>query len=73
MNTSFSVKYGSGSAQGEIYQDYVSFAGYNVSSQAFALVESVSEALLGGEISGLMGASALRTARFELPHHGVPD
>lgn len=58
MNTSFSVKYGSGSAQGEIFQDYVSFAGYNVSSQAFALVESVSETILGGEISGLMGASA---------------
>ncbi|GAA5937791.1 hypothetical protein JCM3775_002127 [Rhodotorula graminis] len=55
MNTSFSVKYGSGSAQGEIFQDYVSFAGYNVSSQAFALVESVSETILGGEISGLMG------------------
>ncbi|BGP37081.1 hypothetical protein JCM10450v2_000989 [Rhodotorula kratochvilovae] len=55
MNTSFSVRYGSGSAQGEIFQDYVSFAGYNVSSQAFALVESVSQDLLGGEISGLMG------------------
>ncbi|GAA5823701.1 hypothetical protein JCM3770_006683 [Rhodotorula araucariae] len=55
MNTSFSVRYGSGSAQGEIFQDYVSFAGYNVSNQAFAIVESVSQDLLGGEISGLMG------------------
>lgn len=36
-------------------QDYVAFAGYNVSSQAFALVESVSRDLLGGDISGLMG------------------
>ncbi|GAA5984801.1 hypothetical protein JCM11641_002744 [Rhodosporidiobolus odoratus] len=55
MNTSFSVRYGSGSAQGEIWQDYVGFAGYNVSSQGFALVEQVSEGLLSGEISGLMG------------------
>ncbi|BGP13053.1 hypothetical protein JCM10213_000942 [Rhodosporidiobolus nylandii] len=55
MNTSFSVRYGSGSAQGDIWQDYVSFAGYNVSSQGFALVEEVSEGLLSGEISGLMG------------------
>ena len=64
MNTSFSVKYGSGSAQGEIFQDYVSFAGYNVSSQAFALVESVSETILGGEISGLMGASLSLSRSF---------
>ncbi|GAA5881461.1 hypothetical protein JCM3774_005090 [Rhodotorula dairenensis] len=55
MNTSFSVRYGSGQAQGEMMQDFVAFAGYNVSSQAFALVESVSQDLLGGEISGLMG------------------
>lgn len=56
MNTSFLVKYGSGSAQGEIVQDYVSFGGYNVSNQAFAVVDSVSRDLLGGDIGGLMGA-----------------
>ncbi|BGP22010.1 aspartic-type endopeptidase [Rhodotorula toruloides] len=55
MNTSFLVKYGSGSAQGEIVQDYVSFGGYNVSNQAFAVVDSVSRDLLGGDIGGLMG------------------
>ncbi|ORY88600.1 aspartic peptidase domain-containing protein [Leucosporidium creatinivorum] len=55
MNTSFSVKYGSGSASGDIWQDYVSFAGYNVSSQAFALVDTVSTDLLSGNLSGLMG------------------
>ncbi|GAA6005461.1 hypothetical protein JCM10207_002989 [Rhodosporidiobolus poonsookiae] len=55
MNTSFSVRYGKGSAQGDIWQDYVSFAGYNVSSQGFAVVEQVSEGILTGEISGLMG------------------
>lgn len=57
MNTSFSVKYGSGSASGDIHQDYVSFAGYNVSSQAYAQVDTVSTDLLSGNISGLMGES----------------
>ncbi|GAA5919555.1 hypothetical protein JCM1841_001008 [Sporobolomyces salmonicolor] len=55
MNTTFSVKYGGGSAQGEMFQDYVGFAGYNVSSQAFAEIEDLSGDLIGGEISGLMG------------------
>ncbi|GAA5873241.1 hypothetical protein JCM16303_001062 [Sporobolomyces ruberrimus] len=55
MNTTFSVKYGGGSAQGEIWQDYVGFAGYNVSSQAFALIEDINGDLLGQGISGLMG------------------
>jgi hypothetical protein len=55
MNTTFSVKYGGGSATGEIWQDYVGFAGYNVSSQAFALIEDINGDLLGQGISGLMG------------------
>lgn len=57
MNTTFSVKYGGGSATGEIWQDYVGFAGYNVSSQAFALIEDINGDLLGQGISGLMGES----------------
>lgn len=64
MNTSFSVRYGSGSAQGDIWQDYVSFGGYNVSSQGFALIEDVSEGLLSGEISGLMGTFLLLVLLF---------
>ncbi|GAA6064457.1 hypothetical protein JCM10212_004441 [Sporobolomyces blumeae] len=55
MNTTFAVKYGGGSASGEIWQDYVGFAGYNVSSQAFALIEDINGDLLGQGISGLMG------------------
>ncbi|KAM0787045.1 hypothetical protein ACM66B_006311 [Microbotryomycetes sp. NB124-2] len=55
MSTSFSVRYGSGSAAGDLFQDYVGFAGYNVSRQAFALVDSVSSDLITGNISGLMG------------------
>ncbi len=52
---SFSVKYGSGSASGDMYTDYVSFGGYNVSGQGFALCDTVSDDLLNGNISGLFG------------------
>jgi len=51
----FSVKYGSGSATGQMHTDYVSFAGYNVSGQGFALCDTVSDDLLNGNISGLFG------------------
>ncbi|KAM0747333.1 acid protease [Meredithblackwellia eburnea MCA 4105] len=54
-DTTFSVRYGSGSASGEIYKDYVGFAGYNVSNQSFALCDTVSNDLINGNISGLMG------------------
>ena len=57
INTSFSVRYGSGSASGEIWQDYVSFGGFNVSGQGFALCDVVSPGLLSANISGLMGTS----------------
>lgn len=38
-----------------MWEDFVGFGGYNVSSQGFALVNTVSEGLLTGNISGLMG------------------
>ena len=59
INTSFSVRYGSGSASGDIWQDYVSFGGFNVSGQGFALCDVVSPGLLSANISGLMGESIL--------------
>lgn len=59
MNTTFSVKYGSGSASGEIFQDYVGFGGFNVSSQGFAVCDTVSPGLLSGNISGLMGTHSM--------------
>ncbi|KAK4049690.1 hypothetical protein OIV83_003965 [Microbotryomycetes sp. JL201] len=55
MSTFFNVRYGSGSAAGDLFQDYVGFAGYNVSRQGFALVDTVSSNLITGNISGLMG------------------
>lgn len=54
-NTSFLVNYGSGSAGGELYNDYIAFGGYNVSQQGFALVDEVSSGLLTGNISGMTG------------------
>lgn len=69
MNTSFSVKYGSGSASGDIHQDYVGFAGYNVSSQAYALCDTVSNDLLSGNISGLMGELSLLFAPWTTEPH----
>lgn len=53
--TAFSVKYGSGSASGTLETDYVSFGGYNVSGQGFAVCDTVSADLLNGNISGLLG------------------
>lgn len=53
--SAFSVRYGSGSASGDVWQDFVSLGGYNVSSQGYALVDTVSTGLLSGNISGLLG------------------
>lgn len=54
-NTQFSIKYGSGSATGKMYSDNITFAGYNVSAQSFAVVDTVSSELLSRDVSGLLG------------------
>ncbi|SCV67217.1 BQ2448_5863 [Microbotryum intermedium] len=65
MATSFSVKYGSGSAAGDLYRDYVGFAGYNVSNQTFAVVDTISNDLLSGNMSGLLGESGSRWPKLD--------
>ncbi|KDE02625.1 hypothetical protein MVLG_06834 [Microbotryum lychnidis-dioicae p1A1 Lamole] len=55
MATSFTVKYGSGSAAGDLHKDNVGFAGYNVSNQTFAVVDTITNDLLSGNMSGLLG------------------
>lgn len=66
-STSFTVKYGSGAAAGEVWTDYVGFAGYNVSGQGLALCDTVSSGLVNGNLSGLFGALALlRMSSFAL-------
>ncbi|KAA1067417.1 hypothetical protein PGT21_004503 [Puccinia graminis f. sp. tritici] len=54
-NTPFSIKYGSGSATGKMYSDNITFAGYKLPPQSFAVVDTVSSELLSKDVSGLMG------------------
>ncbi|MBW0559148.1 hypothetical protein O181_098863, partial [Austropuccinia psidii MF-1] len=54
-NTQFSIKYGSGSATGKIYTDNITFAGFNISPQSFAVVDTVTSELLSKDVSGLLG------------------
>ncbi|KAI7937202.1 hypothetical protein MJO28_016101 [Puccinia striiformis f. sp. tritici] len=54
-NTPFSIKYGSGSATGKMYTDNITFAGYKLPPQKFAVVDTVSSELLSKDVSGLMG------------------
>ncbi|CAH7685226.1 aspartic peptidase domain-containing protein [Phakopsora pachyrhizi] len=54
-NNQFSIKYGSGSATGKMFSDNITFAGYNVSSQSFAVIDTVTSDLLSKDVSGLLG------------------
>jgi cathepsin D len=49
------LQYGSGEAQGNLVQDVVSMGGFTIQKQQFVLAEDVSEGLLQGSLSGLMG------------------
>lgn len=55
LSTSFDIQYGSGFAAGYVAQDMVQMAGFSVSSQGFAVVDSVSQNLLTSPVSGLLG------------------
>ncbi|KAG2142914.1 aspartic peptidase domain-containing protein [Suillus bovinus] len=55
LSTSFSIVYGSGSAEGYVAQDTVQMAGFSVSSQGFAVVDAVSQGLLASPVSGFLG------------------
>ncbi|KAJ9100506.1 hypothetical protein QFC21_003545 [Naganishia friedmannii] len=56
-NTSslFTITYGSGNAQGYLASDTVSLAGYTVPSQTFAVIQTMSAALINEPLTGLMG------------------
>ena len=56
MAESFAIRYGQGSATGELFQDQVYLAGRNI-SQGFGVCDIVSDNLLSPNVSGLMGAS----------------
>lgn len=51
----FRISYGSGEASGELVSDSVTLAGYQVPNQTFASCKDVTEGLLAGPVSGIMG------------------
>ena len=55
QDETFSIKYGSGEASGYLVSDSVQWGGYTVANQTFALCDQVSEGLLTGQVSGLLG------------------
>jgi hypothetical protein len=52
-----------GFASGYLWTDNVTMAGYNVSSQGFAVCNQLSNGLLSGNVTGLMGRSCLFGSR----------
>ncbi|CAD6569613.1 MAG: hypothetical protein CYPHOPRED_003473 [Cyphobasidiales sp. Tagirdzhanova-0007] len=57
-NTDFSIHYGmasQGTASGSIWNDTIALAGHNLMNQSFALCDTVSTQLIGGNESGIMG------------------
>ncbi|WRT64773.1 uncharacterized protein IL334_001707 [Kwoniella shivajii] len=57
LSSSFSIEYGSGTAEGSLVQDLVTLGGYSVASQTFASCSEVSSGLLSSGVSGIMGLS----------------
>ncbi|CAE6437176.1 unnamed protein product [Rhizoctonia solani] len=55
LTTTFSIRYGSGQAAGELGSDTVQMAGFQVTGQTFALADQVSSGLLSNPVSGLLG------------------
>lgn len=67
--TPLQINYGSGSVQGAISQDTVSFGGFTITQQELLAVSATTSGLLGGVLSGIMGLgfntiSALNTTPF---------
>jgi cathepsin D len=54
-NTRINLAYGSGDASGVIATDTVSMGPYTVNPQTFVAVNQVSQGLIGGQLSGIMG------------------
>ncbi|KAI0633532.1 aspartic peptidase domain-containing protein [Trametes polyzona] len=49
------IRYGSGQVVGTLVSDSVSMAGFNVNPQNFLLVTDMTDGLLDGDVSGIMG------------------
>ncbi|KAE9406293.1 acid protease [Gymnopus androsaceus JB14] len=55
FDSSKSIQYGSGAAQGELGSDVVQMAGFSVQNQVFAVCDVVSTDLVEAPVSGLIG------------------
>ncbi|CAL1715587.1 unnamed protein product [Somion occarium] len=55
QNASFSIRYGSGAAQGTLGSDVIQMAGFEVQNQVFGVVSQVSENMLNPPVSGILG------------------
>ncbi|KAF8586724.1 acid protease [Ramaria rubella] len=55
QNQKISVTYGSGAVQGDLSSDTVSMGGFSLQSQTFLVATAVSQGLLDGQLSGLLG------------------
>ncbi|KIJ65104.1 hypothetical protein HYDPIDRAFT_27827 [Hydnomerulius pinastri MD-312] len=55
QSTPFFIQYGQGEAAGYVATDTVQMAGFSVSNQGFAVVDTVSQGLLSAPVSGLLG------------------
>ncbi|KAG5642479.1 hypothetical protein DXG03_002729 [Asterophora parasitica] len=49
------IKYGSGEVAGQIGQDVVSMGGFTVQNQTFLAVDTLTDGLLDGRVSGILG------------------
>ncbi|EKM54825.1 uncharacterized protein PHACADRAFT_258950 [Phanerochaete carnosa HHB-10118-sp] len=49
------IEYGSGEVQGTLAQDTVSMGGFTVNPQTFLVAETISQGLLDGQTSGILG------------------
>ncbi|KAI0070897.1 acid protease [Panus rudis PR-1116 ss-1] len=62
QNTSFSIRYGSGAAQGVLGSDVIQLAGFAVVNQVFGVVSRISDNMLVPPVSGILGLGFERIA-----------
>lgn len=55
LNTSFQIKYGTGSASGTLGMDRIQMAGFQVENQVFGVVSTFASNMLDAPVSGILG------------------
>lgn len=59
------IQYGSGAVQGSLAQDTINMGGFTVNPQTFLVVDRMTDGLLDGETSGIMGLAFTALASTE--------